>query len=130
MVKYLKSRIDGFFFVFKKKTASKLRISDWSSDVCSSDLGEGVELDAHHGDAERRGGALVGAHGDQATPGPRPTQVGHQQREQHEGDEAHERPGMGVVEGVDLDAEELHPPDPRATVEGLAQVVLVREHDL
>src|SRR3546814_4537142 len=26
------------FFVFKKKTAYELRISDWSSDVCSSDL--------------------------------------------------------------------------------------------
>src|SRR3546814_4547043 len=31
-----------FFFVFKQKTAYELRISDWSSDVCSSDLaGEG-----------------------------------------------------------------------------------------
>src|SRR3546814_5857601 len=38
MVKYLKSRIDGFFFFCKQKTASKMRISDWSSDVCSSDL--------------------------------------------------------------------------------------------
>src|SRR3546814_5054123 len=27
-----------FFFVFKQKTAYELRISDWSSDVCSSDL--------------------------------------------------------------------------------------------
>src|SRR3546814_7009587 len=26
------------FFFFKKKTAYELRISDWSSDVCSSDL--------------------------------------------------------------------------------------------
>src|SRR3546814_11997649 len=30
------------FFVFvKQKTAYELRISDWSSDVCSSDLGQG-----------------------------------------------------------------------------------------
>src|SRR3546814_9380066 len=28
-----------FFFVFKQKTAYEMRISDWSSDVCSSDLG-------------------------------------------------------------------------------------------
>src|SRR3546814_12645849 len=28
----------GFFFFFKQKTAYELRISDWSSDVCSSDL--------------------------------------------------------------------------------------------
>src|SRR3546814_15552289 len=27
-----------FFFIFKQKTAYELRISDWSSDVCSSDL--------------------------------------------------------------------------------------------
>src|SRR3546814_16296801 len=27
------------FFVFKQKTAYEMRISDWSSDVCSSDLG-------------------------------------------------------------------------------------------
>src|SRR3546814_3464202 len=28
-----------FFFFFKQKTAYEMRISDWSSDVCSSDLG-------------------------------------------------------------------------------------------
>src|SRR3546814_2686898 len=27
-----------WFFVFKQKTAYEMRISDWSSDVCSSDL--------------------------------------------------------------------------------------------
>src|SRR3546814_2500310 len=30
----------SFFFFFKQKTAYELRISDWSSDVCSSDLHE------------------------------------------------------------------------------------------
>src|SRR3546814_1480556 len=29
------------FFFFKQKTAYEMRISDWSSDVCSSDLGRG-----------------------------------------------------------------------------------------
>src|SRR3546814_1278860 len=29
-----------FFFFFKQKTAYEMRISDWSSDVCSSDLEE------------------------------------------------------------------------------------------
>src|SRR3546814_4206450 len=29
---------DFFFFFFKQKTAYEMRISDWSSDVCSSDL--------------------------------------------------------------------------------------------
>src|SRR3546814_4621729 len=28
-----------WFFFFKQKTAYEMRISDWSSDVCSSDLG-------------------------------------------------------------------------------------------
>src|SRR3546814_5460199 len=31
-------RICFFFFFFKQKTAYEMRISDWSSDVCSSDL--------------------------------------------------------------------------------------------
>src|SRR3546814_572926 len=31
-----------FFFFFKQKTAYEMRISDWSSDVCSSDLVENV----------------------------------------------------------------------------------------
>src|SRR3546814_10805562 len=31
-----------FFFFFKQKTAYEMRISDWSSDVCSSDL---IELE-------------------------------------------------------------------------------------
>src|SRR3546814_5712897 len=31
------------FFFFKQKTAYEMRISDWSSDVCSSDL----DLDYH-----------------------------------------------------------------------------------
>src|SRR3546814_14103385 len=34
----------SFFFFFKQKTAYDMRISDWSSDVCSSDL----DLDPGH----------------------------------------------------------------------------------
>src|SRR3546814_1484833 len=30
--------VSDFVFFFKQKTAYELRISDWSSDVCSSDL--------------------------------------------------------------------------------------------
>src|SRR3546814_8516310 len=33
-----------FFFFFKQKTAYEMRISDWSSDVCSSDLRPAGEL--------------------------------------------------------------------------------------
>src|SRR3546814_4204476 len=39
-----------FFFFFKQKTAYEMRISDWSSDVCSSDLrllaGDAAQIDA------------------------------------------------------------------------------------
>src|SRR3546814_1027171 len=39
------------FFFFKQKTAYELRISDWSSDVCSSDLALGLarEISERHG---------------------------------------------------------------------------------
>src|SRR3546814_3215523 len=40
------------FFFFKQKTAYEMRISDWSSDVCSSDLLAGIEPSA-------RGSALA-----------------------------------------------------------------------
>src|SRR3546814_4299991 len=33
------SKLYFYFFFFKQKTAYEMRISDWSSDVCSSDLG-------------------------------------------------------------------------------------------
>src|SRR3546814_496511 len=37
-----------FFFFFKQKTAYEMRISDWSSDVCSSDLTGGDLLARGH----------------------------------------------------------------------------------
>src|SRR3546814_1578131 len=44
------------FFFFKQKTAYEMRISDWSSDVCSSDLAEVQALEA----MLRGGGASAG----------------------------------------------------------------------
>src|SRR3546814_19616758 len=42
-----------FFFFFKQKTAYEMRISDWSSDVCSSDLRSvGVLLSAQATEAK------------------------------------------------------------------------------
>src|SRR3546814_8136809 len=35
-------------FFFKQKTAYEMRISDWSSDVCSSDLFEGLDVQLSH----------------------------------------------------------------------------------
>src|SRR3546814_3559437 len=40
-----------FFFLFKQKTAYEMRISVWSSDVCSSDL-QGRQLIADSDDLE------------------------------------------------------------------------------
>src|SRR3546814_7537087 len=53
------------FFFFKQKTAYEMRISDWSSDVCSSDL----LAQARH--AARHGGRIVrvARGGDQADVG-------------------------------------------------------------
>src|SRR3546814_1172853 len=66
-----------FFFFFKQKTAYEMRISDWSSDVCSSDLvrrepdsrGAGRQADqratdpepAAHDDRARRAARTPGA---------------------------------------------------------------------
>src|SRR3546814_4085975 len=36
------------FFFFKQKTAYEMRISDWSSDVCSSDLVARVKAGMHY----------------------------------------------------------------------------------
>src|SRR3546814_2877330 len=52
-----------FFFFFKQKAAYEMRISDWSSDVCSSDLDEGQVLTVLapvlHPPAQRHGGTDV-----------------------------------------------------------------------
>src|SRR3546814_16086565 len=46
-----------FVFFFKQKTAYEMRISDWSSDVCSSDLA----YDAKYGIRDYRGGGRSSA---------------------------------------------------------------------
>src|SRR3546814_14997136 len=52
------------FFFFKQKTAYEMRISDWSSDVCSSDLIEGVGLEEIAEEAARRHRAAYGKSSD------------------------------------------------------------------
>src|SRR3546814_9528050 len=42
------------FFFFKQKTAYEMRISDWSSDVCSSDLDAATRVEATDGDHAHR----------------------------------------------------------------------------
>src|SRR3546814_5835683 len=49
-----------YFFFFKQKTAYEMRISDWSSDVCSSDLISPRRASAHVLGHSKRAEALVG----------------------------------------------------------------------
>src|SRR3546814_780182 len=48
------------FFFFKKKTAYLMRISDWSSDVCSSDLCEFLAIIGHTGSGKSTIVTLLG----------------------------------------------------------------------
>src|SRR3546814_7682683 len=87
--------VEVYFFFFKQKTAYELRISDWSSDVCSSDLRQGTRAGGH-----RRGRARPRhprpAAGDQ----PRPADGGRRLRAPHRPDRAQWRHGRGAVAGV------------------------------
>src|SRR3546814_1936046 len=51
------SSVVSLFFFFKQKTAYEMRISDWSSDVCSSDLDQLVTMDNVHADLSMNDGA-------------------------------------------------------------------------
>src|SRR3546814_6291831 len=56
-----------FFFFFKQKTAYEMRISDWSSDVCSSDLDIAAQLQRlFEGQPIGRGEALTHSAGPKA----------------------------------------------------------------
>src|SRR3546814_1797360 len=56
------------FFFFKQKTAYEMRISDWSSDVCSSDLGDPAVADLRPPRLHRRRGRAL-PEGDAGRPG-------------------------------------------------------------
>src|SRR3546814_12807899 len=80
-------------FFFKQKTAYELRISDWSSDVCSSDLEDGRRPD----------GALepVEGVGHEIRPDRRPDAVSERRDASGAGRaEGMERRAVGVVDGV------------------------------
>src|SRR3546814_6888710 len=58
------------FFLFKQKTAYEMRISDWSSDVCSSDLDVVADAFDQHGElvaAQARDQGLLAERGADAT---------------------------------------------------------------
>src|SRR3546814_4561863 len=69
------------FFFFKQKTAYEMRISDWSSDVCSSDLADrgrcpagrsGLRQSTFADDADR----ICGSHGQNWRLGAHPADYG------------------------------------------------------
>src|SRR3546814_8516018 len=47
------------FFFFKQKTAYEMRISDWSSDVCSSDLVHSASVSATASTSAKRSRSIV-----------------------------------------------------------------------
>src|SRR3546814_7733058 len=49
----------GIFFFFKQETAYDMRISDWSSDVCSSDLNLSDEVTAKPGRKSKANGPVA-----------------------------------------------------------------------
>src|SRR3546814_1716323 len=51
-----------WFFFFKQKTAYEMRISDWSSDVCSSDLLAVDDPEAIFGHVRHAGSVFMGRH--------------------------------------------------------------------
>src|SRR3546814_7342868 len=69
------------FFFFKQKTAYEMRISDWSSDVCSSDL---------HAGADRMARVGAGAGGN-----------GHRQHAHDEGERGHQDRTEAQARGLD-----------------------------
>src|SRR3546814_6537519 len=87
-----------FFFFFKQKTAYEMRISDWTSDVCSSDLDE----DHARQHAERHGDEQD----DAMPPHRRPCAVGG-------GGEAR---GAALHRGVDQQARSRHQSPDRKSV--------------
>src|SRR3546814_18939033 len=78
-------------FFFKQKTAYEMRISDWSSDVCSSDL---VEADA----GEDRLAVAAGA----------------DQRAERRGADVDHRGGFGAGQDRAQRQRQFDPPQPRA----------------
>src|SRR3546814_4236498 len=120
-----------FFVLFKQKTAYEMRISDWSSDVCSSDLLDidDVETPDERGRVGERQRAFVGDEGQgplqpiEIGLGPAPQRLFElrdplfdEQRQQRL-----ERPAVIALVGIDPDPG----PRPRGADRGDAQYILV-----
>src|SRR3546814_12973267 len=86
-----------FFFFFKQKTAYVLRISDWGSDVCSSDL---VHRRARNGRPGRR--PAPGCHRQRCTAWPARSTPARTGRTPAAGDRKSVQEGTSVSVRVDL----------------------------
>src|SRR3546814_7446186 len=99
------------FFFFKQKTAYEMRISDWSSDVCSSDL-TGLFTVEDQADAEATAAAAALAHQvevarlEHAQPQRRAGQQDGVQREQGQGFGGHRRQANAARVGAAQRSEE------------------------
>src|SRR6056297_3753629 len=91
-----------FFFFFKQKTAYDILRSDWSSDVCSSDLGAGEEVEH----CRAFGEAVVGENVEEAFAHP-------------VGGGPEMRPGVALAEARKLQTLQAAADDPHAFRSGL-----------
>src|SRR3546814_4386320 len=93
-------------FFFKQKTAYEMRISDWSSDVCSSDLARcGKQRDnaENHQRPRDQGGRHRDHEVDEVVEGEGLQKIRHQERRQHENQAG--RPVGELLESIEAELE-------------------------
>src|SRR3546814_9314199 len=90
-----------FFFFFKQKTAYDMRISDWSSDVCSSDLLKAIVARGGEQQLQGSGGGMIDVANIEAAPSVDTNQtMGLQQLaapEQQSASPQQQQPGVGMA---------------------------------
>src|SRR3546814_16322048 len=79
-----------------QQTAYEMRISDWSSDVCSSDLAIRSDVGLRHAGREHAHAAAIAGSGDSTDPFP-----DHRRRQLSESDDARRYSGEPLAIGVD-----------------------------
>src|SRR3546814_4601115 len=87
-----------FVFFFKQKTAYEMRISDWSSDVCSSDLGHDEAQQQHEDERDGRGGNPPRGGGLRVERVEAQRAPDEQQHEEHDGADGDEPPELSRSE--------------------------------